>query len=460
LVGIWLGTLQAAGTSLRLQLHLDTSRQPASCTLDSLDQGVAGLVCDHVVLTVDELSLEVPVVHGSLRATVSPDGQKLDATWTQGGPALAFALVKRDAPLEPERPPPPVALADLDRVLAADLAPVLAQGELDVANGEGAVIGVVSHGERRVLAYGAVAPDAVFEIGSITKTFTGLVLAQLAAQHRVRLDEPVRALLPAGTVAAPSAGAEITLLDLSAQRSGLPRMPDNFHPADDSNPYADYDARALYAYLAGHGVALPAKPEFAYSNLGVGLLGHALALRAHSTYEALVAAEITTPLGMHDTVITLTPALRARLAPGHDAEHNPAPPWDLVALAGAGALRSTAADMVTYLEAQLHPDQLPVAASASEPGKTLAEAIAQSHELRGEAGPGKHIALGWMRGDQRGRFFHDGGTGGYTSFAVFDPTRDFGVIVLVNASTTFANLLAAHVVQRLSGEVAVSLTPQ
>ena len=95
-------------------------------------------------------------------------------------------------------------------------------------------------------------PDSLFEIGSISKTFTGLILARMVAEGKVRLDEPVRELLPAGTVKKP-AGREITLLDLVTHHSGLPRMPDNFHPADQDNPYADYGPEQLYAYVKSHG---------------------------------------------------------------------------------------------------------------------------------------------------------------------------------------------------------------
>jgi len=190
-----------------------------------------------------------------------------------------------------------------------DLAAALATGELAPVTGRGMTIGVVAHGVRRVFTYGAAKADSVYEIGSITKTFTSLILAQMVEQKKVRLDEPVRALLPAGTVAAPASGPEIELVDLSAQRSGLPRIPDNFHPADPTDPYADYDAKALYAYVAGHGVAMPAKPQFEYSNLGVGLLGAALAARAGASYEALLQAEVTGPLGSRDRRRTRSPAL-------------------------------------------------------------------------------------------------------------------------------------------------------
>lgn len=467
LSGVWLGTLHAGPQTLRVQLRLDLTQTPPGCFIDSLDQHTFGIPCESVTVTGNALTLQVPAVHGKLVGTFSDDGNTVNATWTQSGADLALVLTRQASAVEPTKAAvdpalPPVDVANLKEVLDKDMAAALASGDLAPGTDAGVTIGVVAHGVRRIFSYGTAKPDSVFEIGSITKTFTGLVLAQMVEQKKVRLDEPVRALLPAGTVAAPASGAEITLVDLSAQHSGLPRMPDNFKPADESNPYADYDKKALYAFVASHGVARPDKPEFEYSNLGVGLLGQALADRAGTTYETLLRKEVTIPLGMHDTGITLTSALRARFVPGHDAEHKPARAWDIDALAGAGAIRSTAADMLTYLEAQLHPEHLPAAAHATAEGKTLAAAITASHVTQGDAGEGMHIALNWMHVDASGNFWHNGATGGYSAIAVFNPEKDFAVVVLSNTSIGqrhFADDVGLHVAQRLTGKPAVSLAP-
>jgi CubicO group peptidase (beta-lactamase class C family) len=462
--GIWLGTLHAGGKELRVQLHLDLATTPAGCSLDSLDQQSMGIPCTGVVATATTLSLDVPAVKGALTGTVSADGDTVTGTWSQGGGTLPIVLTRQAVALEAAKPAldpamPPVGLDQIQAVMDADLAKLTA-GELAPATGIGVTIGVVSHGAQKVFSYGAAKPDSVFEIGSITKTFTGLVLAQMVEQHQVRLDEPVRELLPKGTVSAPASGAEITLVDLSAQRSGLPRLPDNMKPADPTNPYADYDTKALYAFIASHGVAMPAKPEFEYSNLGVGLLGQALANRAHTTYEALLKKEVTGPLGMRDTTITLTPALTKRFLTGHGADDQVARAWDLAALAGAGAIRSTAPDMLVYLQAQLHPDKL--ATRGSPEARTLPAAITASHAIQGEAGPAMHIALNWFRIDASGAYWHNGATGGFSSFAMFDPDHDFGVIVLVNRSVgdgSLADDIGKHVGQRLTGKPATSLAP-
>jgi serine-type D-Ala-D-Ala carboxypeptidase/endopeptidase len=379
------------------------------------------------------------------------------------GMAPLQAPTTAPATVQDEKTMPPVALAELKSVLDRDMAPVLQSGALEPSTGGGVTIGVIQHGERHIFTYGTAKPDSVFEIGSITKTFTGLILAQMVQQGKVRFDEPVRELLPSGTVAKPTAGAEITLLDLSIQHSGLPRMPDNFHPAEPDNPYADYDSKLLYTFIAKQGVSLPANAPFGYSNLGVGLLGQALANRAELPYGALLHDQITGPLKMQDTGIALTPAMKARFIQGHDGEHKPAHAWDIDALAGAGGIRSTAADMLTYLEAQLHPDRLPADALRGNFGKTLPAAIADTHTVRAEAGASMHIALNWFRIDETGNYWHNGGTGGFSSYALFNPEKDFALIVLSNTSPNaenFSDKLGQHIAQRLTGLPAVPLVAE
>jgi CubicO group peptidase (beta-lactamase class C family) len=462
--GIWLGTLHAGPASLRLQLHLHQDAGNWTCSLDSLDQNATDIPCT-VVSATNPIAIDVPAVHGKLSGSLTAN--TIDATWTQGSP-LPITLERQTTAAKPTPPPQPdAALAPPDAksiqaILDKDLAAALTSGALAPSTHAGVAIGVVSHGQRSIFTYGTAKPDSVFEIGSITKTFTGLILAQMVEQKSVRLTDPVRELLPPGTVAEPASGLEITLLDLSDQHSGLPRMPDNFAPADHANPYADYDAELLYAYVSKHGVALTSTAPFEYSNLGVGLLGAALANRAGLSYNDLLHLQITGPLNMTDTAVTLTPSMRARFIEGHDGAHNPAHAWDLDALAGAGGIRSTAADMLTYLEAQLHPNKLPATASSTPQGKTLSAAINASHTIHAEAAPGVHIALNWFRVDATGNFWHNGGTGGYSSYALFNPDKDFAVIVLFNTGPgkdTFTDKLGQHIGQRLAGLPAVSLAP-
>jgi CubicO group peptidase (beta-lactamase class C family) len=465
--GIWLGTLAAGGNTLRIQLHVKSDAVGREfCTNDSLDQGAMGLECAKVAFAAPDFSFEVPIVHGSWNGRLSADGNTLAGTWSQGQPmALNFTRQTKELTAAPIAPPqydaaiPAVSAADLQAVMDKDLADALKTGELAASTGAGVSIAVVEHGVSRVFSYGAAKPDSIFEIGSITKTFTGLILSQLVEQGKIKLDEPVRELLPPNTVAKP-AGEEITLLDLATQHSGLPRMPDNFKPADQANPYADYGAANLYAFLAKQTVAKPANAGFLYSNLGFGLLGQALAVRAGMPYPELLKKEVTGPLGLGDTTVALTAEQLARFIPGHSADHKPAHAWDLDAFAGAGAIRSTAGDMLSYLEANLHPEGVkPESDSAA--AKTLAAALIQQHELRADAMPGTRIALAWLFEAETGNYWHNGGTGGYSSYAFFNPKGNYAAVVLLNTTLgqmgSFADRVGQHISERLAGKPAIAL---
>jgi len=462
--GFWLGTLKARGQSLRIQLTVKSDRAgQESCALDSLDQGAYGLTCTGLGWSGSDLSFDVPPVDGHWRGRLSGDGQALSGTWTQGAP-LPLTFQRQTKPqLQPPSPKisfqpaiAPLDAAAMQAVLTQDFAQALKSGPLSPATSVGVAVGVVRNGVPRVFAWGSATADSIFEIGSITKTFTGLVLAQMVAQGKVKLDQPVRELLPPGTVARPQ-GAQITLLDLVTQHSGLPQLPDNLAPADPDNPYSDYRALNLYQFLAGHGVEKPADAQFIYSNLGLGLLGQALADRAGTTYAKLVSDEVTVPLQLSDTGVSLSAGQQSRFIQGHTADNRLAHAWDMDALAGAGALRSTAADMLTYLEANLHPDGF--AAHGSDATRTLATALAQSQQLRADAGNMK-IAFAWFYNPQTKDYWHNGATGGYSSYAFFNPQGDYAGVVLINFSVgsqgSLADLLGQHISQRFAGQPAIS----
>jgi len=268
--------------------------------------------------------------------------------------------------------------------------------------------------------------NTVFEIGSITKTFTGALLADMVKRGEVRLDDPVARYLPKSVRVPSRNGKQITLVDLATQSSGLPRLPNNMRPATMANPYADYTVTQLYEFLSGYELTRDPGEKYEYSNVGVGLLGHVLALRAGKTYEALLRERILDPLGMSDTGIELSPSMKSRMAQGFDALGTPTRLWDLPALSGAGALRSTANDMLKFLAANLD--------SASAPlGSILADA---RMPLRKAAGPGGMIGLGWHTADLFGTTvtWHNGGTGGFRTFIGMDQARNRGVIVLTNST--------------------------
>ncbi len=343
---------------------------------------------------------------------------------------------------------PPLGIPLIKPAIDRAMHDAIAQGGLSA--GTGAVIAIVNGADRLVLTYGAVKTDSVFEISSITKTFTGLILARMTVEGRARFDEPVRALLwPRVELPSPG-GEEITLLDLATHRSGLPLMPDNVASADPGDPYARFDAGRLFELVRRHGLARPEDALYRYSNVGVALLGEALATRAGTTYERLLQDEITGPLGMRDTVVTGRDDQRSRLLQGHDSAGRPAHEWTLGALAAAGGIRSTAADMLTFLDAHLHPTSHP----------ELARALALAQTIYAATPSGAQIGLTWTYDPATGTYRHGGATGGFTSHAFFTPSCRCGAVVLMNRGLNpvlSADLIAEHVRQRLAGEPATSL---
>jgi CubicO group peptidase (beta-lactamase class C family) len=315
-----------------------------------------------------------------------------------------------------------------------ELRPLLLNRTDETHKAVGIVVGLVDVTGERFIATGATAPggtvapdaDTVFEIGSITKVFTSLVLADMVVRGEVKLDDPVATLLPQ-TVRVPSRdGREITLLDLSNQVSGLPRLPDNLKPADLGDPYADYGPARLYEFLSGYTLTRAIGEKYEYSNLGVGMLGHALALKAGVSYEELVRRRVLEPLGMTDTTITLTEAQKKRLAPGSSSTLRPVGNWRFDALAGAGALLSTPRDMLKLLTAATGLRETP-----------LRRAFDLMLEKKRPTGtPDLDIGMGWHIWTKYGTeiVWHNGGTGGYRSFTGFDPNKKTGVVVLCNTS--------------------------
>jgi serine-type D-Ala-D-Ala carboxypeptidase/endopeptidase len=293
------------------------------------------------------------------------------------------------------------------------------------------VVGL-SHGDDlTVKGYGLsgtarpLGPDTVMEIGSITKTFTGALLAEMSLRGEVRLDDPIGRYLTGRT---PRRGdREITLLDLATHTSRLPRSGRRLVRSSLRNrtePFSAFTVADLDAVVARSRIRRGVGRKMSYSNLGFGLLGHILGLAAGRPYEDLVVDRICRPLGLRDTSAAM-PGADPRAARGHRRGGRPAPPLRIPALGGAGALRSTAADMLAYLRAHLHPDQTPE-------GETFRLAIGPHRSVRrGRAA----IGLAWLHLRRGGRttVWHNGGTVGFGSFAAFDPDRDAAMVLLANS---------------------------
>jgi CubicO group peptidase (beta-lactamase class C family) len=304
----------------------------------------------------------------------------------------------------------------------------------------GLVVGAVTAaGARAVVPVGRVrAPDGptpradtLFEIGSVTKVFTALLLAEAVRRGELSLDTSLADLLPEADVPSRD-GAVITVEHLATHSAGLPSNPMPLlaalraqWKARDGDPWKAIDRPALLSALRETKLRrTPGTGRIAYSNFGAGLLGHALvAAAADGEFGELVRSRICAPLGMTDTVLLPNQSQAQREAVGHRRRHRATGHWEVAGLPGAGALRSTATDMLTFLHAQLRPEDTP-----------LGPAIALTH-LERRPGGRLGMGLGWLRVPIKGDhtlLWHNGGTGGFRAFAGFVPTADVGVVVLAN----------------------------
>ncbi|MGH7999479.1 MAG: serine hydrolase [Brasilonema sp.] len=299
----------------------------------------------------------------------------------------------------------------------------------------GIVVGLINSKNSRIVSYGKLNQtssrqpdgDTVFEIGSISKVFTSLLLADMVERKELSLKDPISKFLPQSVKVPTRKGREITLLDLATHTSGLPRLPNNFEPKDMENPYADYTVEQLYSFLSNYQLTRDIGAEYEYSNLGAGLLGHILSLKAGIDYENLVITRICQPLKMGSTRIKLSQEMQARFATGHNQFRQPVKNWDIPTLAGAGALRSTANDLLKFIAANLDLSK-----------SNLSPAIQKTHLVQHDHdtdSPDVKMGLGWYILKKYGReiISHNGVTGGYRTFIAFEKKKRLGVVVLSNS---------------------------
>jgi D-alanyl-D-alanine-carboxypeptidase/D-alanyl-D-alanine-endopeptidase len=323
--------------------------------------------------------------------------------------------------------------AILNKEVQLKRTPAIIVGTID-ATGKREIISAGSYSDKKEML-----PDGntMFEIASISKVFTSLLLADMVLKKQVSLDDPISKYLPA-TVNVPVIKEKpITLLHLATHSVGWPRMPDNYDPQNLDNPFADYTVEQLYDYVSRSNFDYAPGTWFSYSNPGYGLLGHILSLAAGKPYETLVKERICAPLGMTNTTIVLTPAQKANLAVGHTEYGAPAPNWDMPAIAGTGALRSDMNDMLTFAAANLglvKTDLYPAMQLAHVP-----------HISKGK-GEGQ-VTLGWTLekakdGDEY--LWKDGTTAGYRSIVLLNRTKKTGVVILSNSLNPI-NDIAYHI---------------
>ena len=316
--------------------------------------------------------------------------------------------------------------AEIRRILAQRVDALSTGGD-----GIGIVVGVVGPQGRRVIAYGhmsqgsARVPDGntVFEIGSVGKTLTALLLADMVRRGEVALADPVAKYLPRWNIPSRS-GRAITLLDLATHTAALPFMPEQSTAARRA-PAAPYTVSDLRRFLAGYELPYDAGTTWEYSSVGYWLLGEALASRAGAEFTSLLRARVIAPLKLADTGFVISPKMNANLAAGHDAALQPAPAlstlpvYSLMPAAGAG-LFSTVTDLSTLLAVAMGYERSPLAAA-------LTTAVTTRRPV---ALDGDEQALGWTvigKGNDQ-LVLRDGGTLGYASCVVWHPMTRVGVV--------------------------------
>jgi D-alanyl-D-alanine-carboxypeptidase/D-alanyl-D-alanine-endopeptidase len=326
--------------------------------------------------------------------------------------------------------------------MIALLAALSLQAALDArvasAPGTGIVVGVIDRGAERIYAAGsdgkgnAVNEHTLFEIGSVTKTFTATALAAMVLDGRVALSDSISRYLPPAVHAPSKGGKDITLLDLAEQRSGLPRLPGNMKDVTADDPYADYTIADMYAFLNGYALARDPGALYEYSNYGIGLLGQLLANRARLTYPQLLQRDVLDPLGMTETTFALTnrPDPNA-LATGHNFSDDAEPAWHAQSILPAGGVLSSAHDMLKFVRCNLG-------------NGPLARDCLFAQQPRANGGPAHKIGLVWNINSTTGVISHDGATNGFLAFVAISADRQRGVVVLSNGPAV--GDIAAHVI--------------
>lgn len=325
----------------------------------------------------------------------------------------------------------------------------LARPLVDADRVDGLSVGIISRHRTWTFHLGQVSKnggeptdETIYEIGSISKVFTGLLLADAVVRGDAALDQPAGTLLPEGVIMPGENDQPITLASLSTHRSGLPRLPDNINGLQSDNPYSQYDSKLAYAFLNKHQLRRRPGAAAEYSNFAVGLLGHLLCLKAEKTYDELLADRLTGPLGMSDTVVTVSADQKARMATPHLAPGQPFSTWDFADMPGAGGIRSTITDMMTFAGAQLDPPE----------GK-LGEAIELAWtEHQPASGDDFAMGLGWHLARDGATRWHNGQTGGYHSMMLVSRKLDAAVVVLANTASPDVDPLAQDIMRILAGD--------
>ena len=313
---------------------------------------------------------------------------------------------------------------------------------------DGLSIGLVGGDKDLTLHFGKLtakgqqpSDDTVYEIGSVSKVFTGVMLADAVVQGKVKLDQPAAELLPAGATMPQKGDNPITLKDLSIHRSGLPRLPNNMKSIGSGNPYSDYTSDLAMAFLKTHSLRREPGEEMEYSNFAVSFLGNLLCRQAGKSYDELLADRIAGPLAMSDTTVSANKDVVKRLVTGHSTKGNATSSWEFADMPGAGGIRSTTADMMRFVKANLDP-----------PDNDLGKALNLAWEIQ-HPGNAKDfgMGLGWHLARDQSTRWHNGQTGGYHAMCMVNRDLSCGIVLMTNTATMEVDRLAGDLIRFLAG---------
>lgn len=298
-------------------------------------------------------------------------------------------------------------------------------------------ITVINQGQVKNYFFGnSVTPtlETVFEIGSLTKTFTSTLLAYYAGQGMLNIDDPIANYLP-DSLKNITAIQSITFKNLANHTSGLPRLPGNLQSAPEfnmNNPYATYSKEMLWDYLKSlGGLETSEYPQFEYSNLGYGLLGTVLEHITQKSYEQMIQEVFVENLGLKNTFVS-TQAIEKNWALPHNEAGRTLTPWVFQALEATGGIRSSIEDLTNYVKGHLRT-----------PNSDLDEAMLQTRQFTYFYPPETDLGLSWfiqLKNDQI-MYFHDGQTAGSSSFIGMNPDTKTAVIILSNGNESVVNLV-------------------
>ena len=310
---------------------------------------------------------------------------------------------------------------------------------VDYGDNVGVVVALVDGDKVDYFNYGKTALEngtpvdgnSVFEIGSISKVFTTILLADEVEKGTMKLSDPIAKYLPKNVKIPTRNGKEITLKHLATHTSALPRMPSNIAPANPLDPFADYSVEQLYGFLNSYELTRDIGVVSEYSNYGMGLLGHILELHTGKTYEELIVERIAIPYQMLDTKMKMTSKMKTKLAKGHSGDVE-MPNWNFMELGAAGGIKSTLNDMVKFIKANMEKGN-----------QAINGAMRASHKMAFKDGKGFAMGLGWQYANTAKNeliVWHNGRTGGYTTFTGFIAGTTEGVVVLSNSTESIDDI--------------------